>query len=150
MRSHTFIYNINNYTDDDIAMCAALYKDDTKCRYTCIGFKKDHRTDALSIQGYINYTDEVDLNIMKKRLSPFHVECHNTKNNTCDYISCMEDGDYYEMGIRPKRSRNTVYDNIKNDLLSGIPLENISKKYPNQWRFHKKSFEEFIKMHNNR
>lgn len=147
-KTRGWCFTINNFTLSDVASCMSAYEDDENTSYLIIGVEKAPRTGTKHIQGYIYYTNPVSFKYVKGWLpAGAHIEPQQAKANVSAYCYCMEDGDYYEMGSRPRQGHRTDLEVIKNDLLEGVPMNKVSLQYFSQWCQYRKAFNEFQRMH---
>lgn len=153
VRSRGWCFTINNFTDDDIAYLMALYEEDTRIKYMILGFEEGSRKHTPHIQGYIYFGDAVSSSTVKKLMyiegRQHHVEAQKAKKNVEGYVYCMEDGDYYEMGDRPRQGHRTDLEVIKHDIENGRPMKDIAKNYFSQWCQYRRSFDEYKLMISN-
>lgn len=145
VRSRGWCFTVNNWTDNDLAKCMALYKDDPTCTYLIVGFEKG-RNKTPHLQCYIHYNNQKKWTEIKDRFGSWHIEAQKSGKNVAAYCYCMEDGDYYEMGKRPRQGHRTDLEVIKHDIHAGKPMKDISKEYFSQWCQYRRSFDEYKKM----
>lgn len=146
-RAHGWCYTVPNPTDDDIAYCMSLYDEDPNCKYQIIGTEISSRTQLKHLQCYIYYTDARKLSTIRKRLAPWHVEIQKSSKNVACYAYCMEDGDYYEQGERPRQGHRTDLEVIKHDLHERRPMKQIANEYFAQWCQYRRSFDAYVELH---
>ena len=150
IQSNGFCYTIPNYTDNHIAYCMSLFEDDSNCKYQVIGFEVCPRTRTKHIQGYIYYTQKLDLNKVIQFFNidnvQYHVEAQKSKTNVAAYAYCFEDRDYYEQGERPRQGHRTDLEVIKHDLLDGRPMKDIAFNYFSQWCQYRRAFDAYLEL----
>lgn len=147
VRSRGWCYTVNNYTDDDIAYCMSLYEDDLNASYQIIGFESGDRTGTLHLQCYIYYKHPVRHSFVANKMYPWHFEAQKAKFNVNSYCYCMEDGDYYEQGNRPRQGHRTDLEVIKNDIKTGVPMMVVANNYFSQWCQYRRSFDVYKDMY---
>lgn len=148
VRSRGWCFTINDYVDDDIAMCMSLYEDDDECKYVIIGFEKGLKNDKHHIQGYVYYNTQRKWSKMKAKHSTWHIEAQASDKNVNAYCYCMKDGDYYEIGERPRQGNRTDLEVIKNDMkYKKKTLYQVADDYFSQWCQYRKPFEEYRRMY---
>lgn len=143
VRSRGWCFTINNYTEDDMAYVHALYEDNPECEYLIMGFEVAPRTKTPHIQGFIYYKNPLRFSAVRKLFEPNHVEPQKSKSPTAAYCYCMEEGDYYEIGDRPRQGHRTDLEVIKHDIKNNISMKVISNRYFSQWCQYRKAFDEF-------
>jgi len=146
-RSRGFCVTINNYKKSDIKRLENIYDADPDCRYIIYG-KEEGKSGTPHLQCYIYYTNKIAITAIRKRLSPWHVEAQKSKTNVAAYAYCMEDGDFVELGERPRQGHRTDLEVIKYDLIKGKSIKDVSKEYFSQWCQYSRQFDRFKAMHN--
>jgi len=146
-RSRGYCFTVNTYDDDDIARVMSLYEEDDNCTYLICGFEKAPKTGREHLQCYIYFTNAISWSRANKILFPWHVEIQKSKTNVASYCYCMEEGNYYEMGVRPRQGHRTDLEVIKYDLLGGKPTKDIALQYFSQWCQYRRAFNEFVEQH---
>lgn len=147
-RTRGWCFILNNWTDDHLAELMAIYMEYDSIAYLIVGFESAPKTGTKHIQGYIYFTDPKGFNSVRTYLPEgSHIEDQKAKLNVNAYCYCMEDGDYYEMGNRPRQGHRTDLEVIKHDLLNNVPMTQISKQYFSQWCQYRRAFDEFSSMH---
>lgn len=152
-RANGFVYTVQNYTDDDIAEAMNLYDEDTNCKYHIIGFETAPRTGTPHMQCYIYFTKKITKSVLEKKLynafgRTVYSKCQKAKKNVQAYVYCTEDGNnWYEQGERPRQGHRTDLEMIRADLHKGRPLTEISREYYSQYLFHRRGFDDYIRLH---
>lgn len=148
IRSRGWCLTLNNPTDSDMAYLCSLYHDDVSCTYLIIGQEKAPRTGTPHLQCYIYYKDQKSFTAMKKKLAKHHIEAEKSKLHVKAYCYCMKEYNYCEFGERPRQGNRSDLEVIKHDLLKKKDMVQVSKEYFSQWCQYRRSFDEFVRMHN--
>lgn len=124
LRSRTFVFTINNYTQQDID----TFTTDNfrkQVRYYIYGFETGEKEETPHMQGFIIFHNQKTFLQLKKILPRAHLE--KTKGNTEQNTAyCSKDGDYQEYGTPPKpQGKRTDLEVIKQKVLSNTPLQDI-------------------------
>lgn len=115
-RSRTWVFTINNYTEDDEAKANSL-KD--KASYMVIGKEKGSKTQTKHLQGYVRLKDAKTMKALKKKFLPrAHLEIAKG-NDEQNRTYCIKEGDYEEHGEMKKQGRRTDLDDIKDAIKGG-------------------------------
>lgn len=146
VKTRGFCFTVNNWTDDDIARLWVNYEMDTSVTYMILGFEEGTRDKTPHIQGYIYYRNPRKWDVVRDDLHPYHVEVQKAKENVKAYCYCMEDGDWYEFGERPRQGHRTDLEVIKHDIHNGRPMSQIRREYFSQWCQYRRAFDEYVKL----
>lgn len=151
IRSRGYCYTVNNWTDDDISAAMAMYEEDTDCTYQIIGFEIAPRKKTLHLQCYIYYREKVTKSVFEKMIIErfgrnLHSEPQKARENVKAYAYCMDEGDYYEMGERPRQGHRTDLEVIKHDILNGKSEKKIATEYFSQWCQYRRAFTEYRRL----
>lgn len=143
VRSRGFCFTINNYTDDDIAECMALY-DLYDAVYLIVAFEVGDEG-TKHIQAYVKFKNQIKFKVMKGRLSRAHIEGQKGSDVQA-IVYCMKDLDYYEVGVRPRQGKRSDLDVIKYDILKKKSMVDIADDYFSQWCMYRRSFDVYKEM----
>lgn len=146
MRSRGWCFTINNYDDADIAFCMSLYEEIIECSYLIIGFESGTKNSTKHIQGYVYFAQPWRLARIRELFDNIHIEAQKSKTNVAAYAYCMEEGDYYEIGDRPRQGHRTDLEVIKHDIQTGRPMIAIAENYFSQWCQYRRAFDEYKNM----
>lgn len=146
-RAHGWCFTLQSWSEEDVAKAMSVYEFDHNCTYLIVGFEKGDRTGRCHLQCYCHFRNAVRESEMRKKLVNVHVEPQKAKLNVTAYAYCMEDGDFAELGDRPRQGHRTDLEVIKHDLLKKKPIKQISKEYFSQWCQYRRSFDEFQRIH---
>lgn len=135
------VFTINNYTENDITLCRRAIED-SRITYLIFGYEVGEQG-TPHLQGYIQFEKRTRFAEIQAtyfpRTSIIAARAHSSNNK--DYCSkdgnYEEFGEYREMGKRPKNDKNEVFESIRDDILSGVQLNELATRYPS----------EFIKYH---
>lgn len=152
VRSRGWCFTVNNYDEDDICYVSSLYEDDVNCKYLIVGFETADRTGTPHLQCYIYYTDAISWQSMKQNMeNNINAKCYHfevAKSMVAAYCYCMEEGDYYEYGLRPRQGHRTDLEVIKYDMLhKKKTLKEVSSEYFSQYCQYFRPFESFRRLH---
>lgn len=98
-RTRSYVFTINNYTEEDEHQCWALAYEFGGIKYIVVG-KEIGEGGTPHLQGYVHFKNKISL----KQLSDFLPRGrlavrHGTHKQASDY--CKKDGDYWEWGTLP-------------------------------------------------
>lgn len=146
-RSRGWCFTVQSWEDEAWINVSALYECDYNCTYLIIGFETAPRTHTKHLQCYIYYREAISFRTMCKKLEGVHIEPQKSKLNVKAYCYCMEDGDWYEYGSRPRQGHRTDLEVIKHDMLDKKkPIKDIANEYFSQWCQYRRSFDEYIRI----
>lgn len=139
MKSHTvankrvrnWCFTLNNYSQDDIEKVKAW-----ESTYVVIGKEKAPSTGTPHLQGYISFPNARTLIGVKKLHAQMHwEEAKGNAQQNFDY--CSKDGDFEEIGERPKAPNNKGGTNalgrLKEDIFAGRKVADIIVNEPNMY-----------------
>lgn len=133
-RSRGWCFTVQSWDDDAWGAVSALYECDIDCTYLIIGFETAPRTGQKHLQCYIYYREAKSFNTMKKKLGNVHIEAEKAKLHVKAYCYCMEDGEWFEYGQRPRQGHRTDLEVIRHDLIDKKkPIKQIANEYFSQW-----------------
>lgn len=146
-RHHGWVFTVQSWDEDDVAMVGDLYESDHNCTYLIIGWEVAPRTGQQHLQCYVRYREPVTFQTMQDRLPGVHLKPQKAKKHVEAYCYCMEDGDWCEFGERPRQGHRTDLEVIKHDILDKQkPLNTVADKYFSQWCQYRRSFEEYVRI----
>lgn len=146
-RSRGWCFTINNYFEIDCAILMELYYE-TSMSYLILGFEIAPTTETRHIQGYMYFDEAKSFSYVTKLLPGVHFEAQKSKANVKAYCYCMEDGDYFELGERPRQGHRTDLEVIKHDLMTKKKdIKQVSREYFSQYCQYSRQFRSFIDMH---
>lgn len=145
-RTRGWCVTIQENTVDHQVFAMGLYELDENCIYACIGCEKATRTGKSHLQCYFYYRNPMRWTEAQKRFAPHHLEAQKSKSNVAAYEYCMKDGDFIEFGDRPRQGQRTDLEVIRHDLERGVPMKDIARQNFSQWCFHRRSFEEYVRL----
>lgn len=97
MRSRSFVFTCNNYTDESEARVSML-----GAQYHVYG-KEVGEAGTPHLQGYVYFKTQRAINSLKKKLPGFHLEPRRgTHEQAREY--CIKDGDFVEVGVPPHQN----------------------------------------------
>lgn len=118
-----YCYTLNNYTDDELVQLRII-----GCEYHVMG-KEVGEKGTPHIQGYIRFRNARSFNAVRKLIDRWHlIECRGSAADNIAY--CTKDGNYEEIGTRPKQGKRVDLDKIKNDIIEGKKVEDICIEDP--------------------
>lgn len=98
-RSRSYVFTVNNYTDEDEHQCWAMPWEVKDCKYICVG-KEIGESGTPHLQGYIYFCQPKSLNQLKGFFPTAHFETRRgSHSQAADY--CKKDGDFFEWGTLP-------------------------------------------------
>lgn len=146
-RYHGWVFTVQSWDEDDVAMVGDLYESDHNCQYLIIGWEVAPRTGKQHLQCYVRYREPVTFRTMQERLPGIHIMPQKANKHVEAYCYCMEDGDWCEFGERPRQGHRTDLEVIKHDFLDKKkPIEQVADAYFSQWCQYRRSFDEYIRM----
>lgn len=125
-RSRTWVFTLNNYTDEEKAAVETLVDPPGFARYVCYGLERGEGG-TPHLQGYIELESKRVLGSLKRLpgLSRAHFEPRRgTQEQAIDY--CRKDGEFYEFGERLRPGRRTDLDAIRDRLDNGESMAEIA------------------------
>ena len=104
-RSRSWVFTINNWTDEDVLMLRALAK---KARYLLFGYETAPTTGTPHLQGYVYFTTQWRFNRVRKIFGTNHIEdCKGTPEQ--NHVYCTKDKKFEEFGKLPTQgARNDL------------------------------------------
>lgn len=93
IRGKSFCFTFNNYTPEDEVRIQGI-----ECVYIVYG-REVGESGTPHLQGYIRFLSQKAFNVVRRLLSPAHVENAVTTTAAIEY--CKKDGDVFEKGIQP-------------------------------------------------
>lgn len=114
MRSRGWIIVINNYDDDDICAVTSLYYW-YNWNYVLIGFEKGDRNKTPHLQCYCYSKNRPKHTTINKILPNAHIEPEKS-NSYSNQWYCRTDGDYIELGTRPRQGKRSDLDIMYLDI----------------------------------
>lgn len=113
-------FTINNPTDADI-ICLV----DPLVSYYIYGREIAPETQTPHLQGYIEFTKQLNLRAVKKILPRAHIEIRRgTQSQAIEY--CKKDGDFVESGEKKKAGSRTDLKAIKESVMNGTQIDTIN------------------------
>lgn len=109
------VFTINNYTVQDITLLCELYE--AKGNYLVAGFEMGE-SKTPHIQGYIELTNRMRLNTLKKNLPRAHIENRKGKAEEASNY-CKKEGNFCEFGKMKEQGKRTDLDNVRTLALEG-------------------------------
>lgn len=95
MSFRRFVFTINNYTPEDIALVRALHPDTAK--YIIFGRETAPTTNTPHLQGFLSLHDKKRTNAVRRLLPRAHIEIARGTNAQC-VAYCQKEGNYEELG----------------------------------------------------
>lgn len=141
-RSRGWCFTINNYTDDDIL--EILYMHDN-AEYTVFGFEVGKKG-TPHIQGYTYFRNQISFSTIKELLTRANIRAARG-NADQNYDYCSKDNDFYEFGDRPSQGSRSDIDDLKEDILNGSSLKEVSLTHTNLYMRYSGAIEKFILLH---
>lgn len=130
-RTANWCFTLNNYTDNDIEEIKSW---DSK--YIVFGKEKAPTTGTLHLQGYIVFTNARTLVGVKRLHNSIHWE-HAKGNAQQNFEYCSKDGDFEEIGKRPKAPNNkggtNVLGRLKDEVMNGRKVADIIVNEPDMY-----------------
>lgn len=148
VKSDTYVFTINNYTDNCVERCRTAIELDHRVIYICFGFEVgDCGTPHL--QGYL----QLSTRVLSKTICTLlggRARLDTAKGDdqeNYEYCSKTREGDtpneqFEEYGTRASRSKavkrpaNQAFELIRDDILSGSSIADIASTYPTEFIKH--------------
>lgn len=100
----SFVFTINNYTDDHVESCKSL-----NYKYILFGYEVAPTTGTKHIQGYVQFKNPISMNSIIKQLPGAHIEPAKG-NYQANHDYCTKSEDYFEDGEPPHQgSRSDIH-----------------------------------------
>lgn len=143
-RARRWVFTINNYTDESIEYCEAIYQEQNGI-YMVLGFENAPTTETKHIQGYVHFSKQVYRKTLSKKNENgvhFFSYLQVARGSEIDnYKYCTKTGNFKEYGsmgcvAEEKRAQEEKTKEIMNDWLTLTPDE-FETKWPIQalhWR----------------
>jgi len=133
--------------DGDLDGDILRFLEDHGEQYKCFGFETCPTTGRLHMQGYFYFKNPV---IGRKVLGIFESNPHweqaiGSPQSNIDY--CSKDNDFYEFGDRPCQGGRSDIDELKENILNGDSLKEISLKHTNLYLRYSGAIEKFHLLH---
>lgn len=141
-RSRGWCFTINNYTDDDILEILNAHD---YAEYTVFGFEVGEQG-TPHIQGYIYFKNQKVGTALKKLLTRANLRAARG-NADQNYDYCTKDGEFYEFGDRPEQGHRSDFDELKEDILSGSSIKEVSLSHTNLYMRYSGAIEKFSLLH---
>nr|QKV51293.1 putative replication associated protein [Crucivirus sp.] len=134
-RHRTYVFTINNYTDDMIELLQKI-----KCKCMQFGKEVAPSTGTKHLQGWIQFSDAKTLSAVCSIFKPFnkpHLEfMKGSIEQNVKY--CTKDNDVITVGVVPvaqkkgenKNTRLSEWESLDVDIQSGISMKDLMIKYP--------------------
>lgn len=118
MRSRKYCFTINNYNDDDESFLR-----DLDCKYLIYG-KEIGESGTPHLQGFVYFKNARRFKAVAKLHKHWHIEITvGTIDQNIDY--CSKDGNFIEIGDKPKQGKRTDIDNVKKLVANGAKIGEI-------------------------
>lgn len=143
-RGYAFTIFAENEDFDDDIIC---FLNDHEEQYKCFGFEKCPTTGKLHMQGYMYFKNPV---IGRKVLSIFKSNAHweqAVRSSQVNINYCSKDNDFYEFGDRPNQGVRSDIDELKEDILNGSTVKEVSLSHTNLYMRYSGAIEKFSMMH---
>lgn len=133
-------FTTNNYDDDDIIDVL-----NTNADYICFGLEVGEQG-TPHIQGYLYWKNAISFNTVKGLLIKSHIEkARGSPQQNIDY--CSKDNDFYEFGDRPNQGSRSDIDDLKEDILNGSTVKEVSLNHTNLYMRYSGAIEKFSLLH---
>lgn len=127
-RSKTYVFTLNNYTNDDVSRLAGL-PDGGTVGYICFG-KEQGDSGTPHLQGYVEFTSRKTINSAREHLGGrAHVEIRRgSQSEAIQY--CRKDGQFSEYGSKAQQGKRTDLETVVSDFKSGTTLQEFALTNP--------------------
>lgn len=133
-RTRAYVFTINNYTEDDLALLATI-----KYSYIVTGYEGNEDGKTQHVQGFVYLSQPMTLTALKKYMPRAHIEVkspNSTFQQAADY--CKKEGGYDEDGTLPSQGKRTDLDNVVDLIKKKSTIKQIASEYPNTYiKFYK-------------
>jgi len=119
-RSRAFCFTVNNYTAEDETRIQAA-----DCVYLVYGREVAPSTNTPHLQGYIYFSAQRTLTVLKKKLHPtahFEVAKGSPAQNR---VYCVKDGNIFEKGEMPQAGKRTDIAEMKAAVTAGATMSDL-------------------------
>lgn len=116
-------------------------------QYKCFGFEKCPTTGRLHMQGYMYFKNPI---IGRNVLGIFESDPHweQAKGSPQQNITyCSKDNDFYEFEDRPCQGSRSDIDDLKDDILNGSTVKEVSLNHTNLYMRYSGAIEKFSLLH---
>lgn len=120
IRSRAWTFTINNYTPEDESRLQAI-----ECVYIVYGREIAPSTGTHHLQGYIYFSAQRTLSVLKKKIHPsahFEVAKGNGEQNR---TYCTKDGNFFEKGTIPSAGKRTDISEMKKAVRDGATMAEL-------------------------
>lgn len=121
-KARSYVFTINNWTDDDYAAVTQL-PDVAKVKYLVYG-KEVGDEGTPHIQGYVSFQSPLSFKSISKKLKRAHIE--PAKGNASqNRVYCTKSNDFVEYGEIPEQGKRNDIDAIREVIKAGGGMEQI-------------------------
>ena len=118
-----FCYTLNDYTEEEVRRLKSI-----DCVYHILGYEVGE-SGTPHIQGYMYFKNARSWNATKKKMERWHLE--EAKGSADDNIAyCSKDGNYEELGKRPRQGERTDLSAIAKEIEGGKRVDEILSENP--------------------
>jgi len=145
-KSRKWVFTTNNYSEEQYSTITSFLESD-KIVYAVVG-KEVGASGTPHLQGYLRYNAATTRRFISKNIPESFIEAA-VGDDVQNRVYCSKDGDFEEFGTfkKSQQGQRTDLDKIRDKLLNGADIKQISMEHFGDFCRYGRAFKEFKLLH---